>query len=61
MVTAKKEIEKLLAEQPDDVSHEELIRELAFDLMVSRGLKDSKKGTTISNDEMGNRIKQWQE
>lgn len=60
MTTAKEEIEQLLAEQPDDVSYEELIRELAFELMIARGLKDAKDGRTISNKEMKHRIKQWQ-
>lgn len=61
MATAKKEIEQLLAEQPEDASYEELIRELAFELMVARGLKDSRTGNIISNKEMEHRIKQWQE
>ncbi len=60
MAQAKKEIVQLIAEQPDDITYEELIRELAFDLMITRGLKDSKEGNTISNKEMNHRIKQWQ-
>lgn len=60
MKTAKKEIQQLLDEQPEDISHEELIRELAFGLMISRGIRDSKNEDTISNNEMSHRIKQWQ-
>jgi len=37
-----------------------IVRELAFDLMVQRGLKDSDERSTISNDEMERRIKSWQ-
>jgi len=60
MSTAKDQISEILKRQPDDSSYDEIVRELAFDLMVQRGLKDSDKGRTISNDEMQRRIKTWQ-
>lgn len=60
MVTAKEQITELVKKQPDDSSYDEIIRVLAFDLMVQRGLKDSDGGRTISNKEMQHRIKTWQ-
>lgn len=60
MVTAKEQIAELIQKQPDDSSYAEIIRELAFDLMVQRGLKDSDKGRTITNEEMQRRIQTWQ-
>ena len=39
MATAKEELEQLIAQQPDDSSYEELVRELAFSVMVRRGLR----------------------
>ena len=60
MSTAKDQIREILKRQPDDSSYDEIVRELAFDLMVQRGLKDSDEGRTISNDEMQRRIKNWQ-
>ena len=60
MVTAKEHIAEILKRQPDDSSYDDLIRELAFDLMVQRGLKDSDEQRTISNEEMELRIKSWQ-
>lgn len=60
MATAKEEIGQLIAQQPDDSSYEELVRELAFSIMVRRGLKDSDEGKTISNEEMRHRIRTWQ-
>ena len=57
MSTAKDQISEILKRQPDDSSYDEIVRELAFDLMVQRGLKDSDDGRTISNDEMQRRIK----
>ena len=57
MATVKDKLTKLIQDQPDDSSYDEIIRELAFNLMVQRGLKDSDEGRTISNEEMGNRIR----
>ncbi len=60
MATVKDELTKLIQNQPDDSSYDEILRELAFNLMVQRGLADSDKGRTISNEEMGHRIRSWQ-
>ena len=57
MATAKEELKKLLEQQPEDSSTEELVRELTFHVMVQRGLADSDAGRTISNEEMGRRIR----
>jgi hypothetical protein len=60
MLSAKDEIAKIIQEQPDDSSYDEILRELAFARMVERGLSDSRHNRTISNDEMARRIKAWQ-
>jgi len=60
MATAKEQLIKLLEQQPDDSSYDELVRELAFGLMVERGLADSDENRTLTNDEMRHRIRQWQ-
>ena len=60
MATAKEELKALLEAQPEDSSSEELVRELAFHVMVQRGLADSDAGRTISNEDMGHRIRSWQ-
>lgn len=60
MVTAKEHIAEIVKRQPDDSSYDDIIRELAFDLMVQRGLKDSDEQRTISNEEMERRITSWQ-
>jgi predicted transcriptional regulator len=59
MSKAKEELTKLIEEQPDDSSHEEILRELAFHIMVERGLADSDAGRVISNDDMARRIRSW--
>jgi hypothetical protein len=59
IVTAKEELRELLDNQPEDSSKEELIRELAFHVMIKRGLADSDAERTITNVEMGRRIRAW--
>jgi hypothetical protein len=61
MSTAKEELSRLIQGQPEDSSREEIVRELAFHVMVERGLADSDAKRTISNDTMGRRIRTWQE
>jgi predicted transcriptional regulator len=61
MSTAKEQITELIQRQPDDSSYDEIVCEIAFELMVQRGLKDSDEGRTITNEEMERRIKTWQE
>ena len=60
MATAKEHIAEIIKRQPDDSSYDDIVRELAFDLMVQRGLKDSDEQRVISNEEMERRIKSWQ-
>jgi hypothetical protein len=57
MSTAKEQITELVRKQPDDSSYDEIVRELAFHLMVQRGRKDSDEGRTITNEEMRRRIR----
>ena len=60
MSTAKEELTRLIQGQPEDSSREEIVRELAFHVMVERGIADSDAKRTISNEEMGRRIRSWQ-
>ena len=59
MSTAKERIAEVIRNQPDDASYEEIMRELAFERMVERGLEDSRHDRTISNKEMEHRIRSW--
>lgn len=60
MAIAKEKMTKIIQEQPEDSTYEEILRELAFARMVDRGLEDSRVGRTISNEEMEHRIRTWQ-
>ena len=59
-MTDKEKIKELVDAQPDDASYDEIVRELAFERMVDRGLNDVRQGRTMSNEEMGRRIATWQ-
>jgi hypothetical protein len=60
MSTVKEELTRIIEGQPDDSTRDEIVRELAFYLMVERGLADSVAKRAISNEDMGRRIRSWQ-
>ncbi len=59
MISAKEQMAKIIQEQPDDSSYDELLRELAFSRMIECGIEDSRVNRTISNEEMKHRINTW--
>ena len=60
MSIVKERMTELIQGQPEDSSFDEILRELAFEQIVERGLEDSREGRTISNEEMKRRISAWQ-
>jgi len=58
-ITAKQRILRLVKDQPEDSSYDDILRELAFARMVDRGLADAESGRTISHEEMKARITSW--
>ena len=60
MSIVKERMTELIQAQPEDSSFDEILRELAFEQMVARGIEDSREGRTISNEEMKRRISAWQ-
>ena len=60
MQTVKERITEVVMAQPDDATYEEIMRELAFERMIERGLSDSRAGRVISDDDMAHRIRTWQ-
>ena len=59
-ILAKEKIKKILNNMPDDSTYDEILKELAFNRMIERGLEDSKFNRTISNEQMKQKIAQWQ-
>jgi predicted transcriptional regulator len=59
MSTVKDEMAKVIEDQPEDSTYEEIFRELAFRRMVDRGLADARGGRTVSNEEMAKQVSSW--
>ncbi len=59
MSSMKEAVIKIIQEQPEDGTYEEILREQAFQKMVERGLADSREGRVISNEEMSRRMEEW--
>ncbi len=59
MTAPKDEAKKIIDALPEDATYEEIIKELAFDKMVQRGLEDVEEGRVISNEEMKSIIAKW--
>ena len=59
MTLVKEQMNRIIQEQPDDSSYDEILRELAFNRMVEKGLADSDSKKTINNEEMKHRINTW--
>ena len=56
----KERMKEVITSQPDDASYEEILRELAFEHMIERGLMDASQGRVIDNEAMKHRIRSWQ-
>ncbi|MCL4486468.1 MAG: hypothetical protein M1537_09135 [Nitrospirae bacterium] len=60
MASVREKMAEVIQSQPEDATYEEIMRELAFERMVERGLSDSRNGRLFSNEEMERRIRSWQ-
>ncbi|MEM8996257.1 MAG: hypothetical protein AAGF23_15830 [Acidobacteriota bacterium] len=56
---AKMRILAIVGDQPDDSSYDEILRELAFDRMIGRGLGDIAAGRTLGDLELRRRLRVW--
>jgi predicted transcriptional regulator len=59
MSSAKEAMSEIIAQQPDDSSYDEILRELVYAGMLQRGLEDSDAGRTLSDDEVKRKIDSW--
>lgn len=60
MQTVKEIVSEVVQSQPEDATYEEIIKALAFDRMVERGLNDVRVGHVLSNEVMVRKIATWQ-
>ena len=56
MLSIKESAKKIIDDLPDDVSYDELIRELLFKRMVERGIMDSQKNKITSDENFAEEI-----
>ena len=59
MSNVKEKMTEVIQSQPDDATYEEIMRELAFERMIERGLADVRAGRSVSHDEAMRRIRSW--
>ncbi len=59
MSNVKDKMTEVIQAQPEDATYEQIMRELAFERMVARGLEDSRRGRVLSNEEMERRMREW--
>lgn len=59
MISIKESAKKIIDDLPDDVSYDELIKELIFKQMIERGIKDSHENRVITDEELGREIEKW--
>lgn len=59
MSEAKRELIRLIKEQPADGDMEDVLREVAFHLMILRGLADVDAGRVMSRDEAARQMREW--
>lgn len=58
-LSAKSLLRQVIDAQPEDASYEEIIRELAFERMVERGLADVRAGRSLGHDDALRKIRAW--
>jgi repressor LexA len=49
MSNVKEKMTEVIQSQPEDATYEEIMRELAFERMIERGLLDSRKGPVVTS------------
>jgi len=59
MLSIKDSAKKIIDDLPDDVSYDELIKELLFKRMLERGIRDSQLNKITSDEELGREIEKW--
>ncbi|WP_083884732.1 hypothetical protein [Thioflavicoccus mobilis] len=57
MFAFKERMADAIQNQPKNTTHEETVRELAFEQIVASSLQDSKERKTTSNHEMNGRLR----
>ncbi|MCA9500770.1 MAG: hypothetical protein KC588_16360 [Nitrospira sp.] len=60
MSNVKEKMTEVIQSQFEDATYEGILRDLAFERMIERGVLDSRSGRVISYEDMKRRIRPWQ-
>jgi predicted transcriptional regulator len=52
-------LREIIEAQPEDASYDEIMRELAFERMVERGMADVRAGRFVSHAEAMEKVRSW--
>ncbi|MDA3941127.1 MAG: hypothetical protein PF693_17755 [Spirochaetia bacterium] len=55
----KEKMIKIITEQPEDSSFNEILHELSFTVMVNNGLQDSLQNNVISTEQLKKDVSKW--
>lgn len=58
-LSTKEHAIKTLEALPADADFDSILKEIAFERMINRGLQDSLQGKTISSDKLKKEIQTW--
>jgi len=56
MIALKEIAKKIIDGLPEESTHQEIMRELAFDKIIQRGIEDAKKGHTAGDTDIKKKI-----
>ncbi len=59
MNAVKEKMIKIISDQPEDSSFDEILHELSFSAMVNNGLQDSLEDNVITTEELKEDIEKW--
>ena len=59
MPTAKETILQIIAQQPDDSSYDDILRELVIMKGIQQGLEDSDAGRVVPHEEVLRKFESW--
>lgn len=59
MSNVKEQMTAIIQSLPEDASYEEIMRELAFERIIERGMEDVRQGQTFSHKEVREQIRSW--
>jgi predicted transcriptional regulator len=60
-IAAKALMLEILADQPEDSSYDELLRQLAFHRLIARGVHDGEEGRLIATEDLKARMRSWRD